>query len=133
MENYWFISSSQPATDEDEHDVIHAEKYGTLARDEFINSRLRTNSNFIELVKRPKLKVHGSMNRKTTVKYSDKKVMQFRQRGNIAFHLLFKSRELRIRLDLEELAKYPLTLCLKAYQLQTASYVKQTNRKIFKR
>ena len=43
------ISSGQAATNEIEHDVIHAEKYGTLARDELINSRLRTNSNFFEL------------------------------------------------------------------------------------
>jgi len=103
------ISSGQAATDDIERDVLRAENVGTAARDAFIEDRLKNNKNFFEPVKRQNLKTLGRMNKKSTMKSLDNKVVQFKQQGNVAFQLFLRCQQLGIQVKLDELVEFPLT------------------------
>ena len=49
------------------------------------------------------------MNKKLTMKSSDNKVVQYKQQGNIIFHLFLKCQQLSIQVKLDELVQYPMT------------------------
>lgn len=103
------ISSGCAASKEVTKDVLNAENLGQEARDKFIESRLKHGVDFFEPVKRLRLKSLSDMNKVTKVTTSKNKVMQFKQQGNVAFHLLVRSQNQGLQLDLKELMTFPLT------------------------
>ena len=112
------LSSGQAATDEIAKDVLRAEEVGKNARDAFIEDRLKKAKNFFQPIKRQSLKTLGEMKKKTTIKSLGNKVVQYKQQGNVAFHLFLRSQQLGIQVNLEELVKFPLTSV--PYSLATA-------------
>ena len=112
------LSSGKAATQDVEHDVLRAEEVGAEAHDAFIEDRLKNNINFFEPIKKQNLKTLGFMNKKSTKKSGDNKIVQFKHQGNVAFQLFLKCQQLRIKLKLEELVKFPLTPV--PYSLATA-------------
>ena len=88
------LSSGAAATSEVERDVLNAEILGQRARDAFLQSRLKGEVDFLDPVKRLNLKTLENMNKEVKVNTIKKQVVQLKQQGNIAFHLLIKSQNL---------------------------------------
>jgi hypothetical protein len=55
------------------------------------------------------LKTLSELAKKTTIKSSQNKIIEYRQQSNIAFQLLVRSQCDDLRIDLKELPAYPLT------------------------
>lgn len=112
------ISSGCVVSEDVSRDVLNAETIGQEAHDEFIQTRLQAGVDFFKPVKRLHLKTMSDMNRVAKVTTSKNRVMQFKQQGNVAFHLLVKSQNQGLQLDLKELMTYPLSPV--PYSLATA-------------
>ena len=105
----YILSSGQAATEDIAKDVLRADDVGKEARNAFIENRLKQNRDFFEPVKRMYLKTLGGMNKRLRTRSSDNKVVQYKQQGNVAFHLFLKCQKLGIQLNLAELVHYPMT------------------------
>ena len=103
------ISSGASATSEIERDVILAEAFGADTKVDFISERLKKHERFFDPIKRLNLKRLSELAKKTTIKSSENKIIEYRQQSNIAFHLLVRSQCDDLRIDLKELLAYPLT------------------------
>ena len=103
------LSSGATASPSIEADVLRAEKAGAEAKEAFIETRLKQNKGFFEPIKRLNLKTLGDMDKSSKVTTSKNKVLQFKQQGDVAFQLLFKSQTLDLNFDLRELLTNPLT------------------------
>ena len=125
------VSSGYPATPVITHDVLNAEGIGEEARDKFIQMRLKTGTCFFEPVKRLKLKTLLDMKKVAKVTSSQNKVVQLKQQGNIAFHLLVKSQSQGLKLDLRELMTFPLTPVPYSLATPDGSFVKTDKAKGF--
>ena len=79
---------------------------------------MKNKKDFFEPIKRQNLKTLGRMNKKTTMKSLDKKVVQFKQQGNVAFQLFLRCQQLGIQVKLADLVKFPMTPV--PYSLATA-------------
>lgn len=86
------LSSGQATTDDIEQDVLRADQVGKAAHGAFIEDRLKKNKDFFEPIKRQKIKTLGLMNKKSTMKSLDNKIIQFKQQGNVAFQLFWRCR-----------------------------------------
>ena len=102
------ISSGASATSEIERDVILAEASGADAKVDFISERLEKHEKLFDPIKRLNLKT-SELAKKTTIKSSQNKIIEYRQQCNIAFQLLVRSQCDDLRIDLKELLAYPLT------------------------
>jgi hypothetical protein len=102
------ISSGASATSEIERDVILAEASGADAKVDFISECLEKHEKFFDPIKRLNLKT-SELAKKTTIKSSQNKIIEYRQQSNIAFQLLVRSQCDDFRIDLKELLAYPLT------------------------
>jgi hypothetical protein len=103
------ISSGASATSEIERDVILAEAFGADTKVDFISERLEKHEKFFDPIKRLNLKTLSELAKKTTIKSSLNKIIEYRQQSNIAFQLLVRSQCDDLRIDLKELPAYPLT------------------------
>ena len=56
-----------------------------------------------------KLKTMASMNKKTKVKSSKNKLIEYKQQSNIAFQFLMHAHKASVQFDIQELMKYMLT------------------------
>jgi hypothetical protein len=68
-------------------DVIFAEAFGADAKVDFISERLEKHEKFFDPIKRLNLKT-SELAKKTTIKSSQNKIIEYRQQSNIAFQLL---------------------------------------------
>jgi hypothetical protein len=103
------ISSGASVTSEIERDVIIAEALGADAKVDFISERLEKHEKFFDPIKRLNLKTLSELAKKTPIKSSQNKIIEYRQQSNIAFQLLVRSQCDDLRIDLKELLAYPLT------------------------
>ena len=103
------LSSGAAASLAVQKDVLRAEQAGREAKEVFIASRLETGKDFFEPVKRMNLMTLGDMSKKSKVKTTTNRVVQYKQQGNVAFQLLMKSQSQGVQLDLKELMTYLLT------------------------
>ena len=109
QDKLYILSSGQAATDDIAKDVLRADDVGNGDRDNFIENRLKHNTDFFEPIKRNKLKTLGDMHKKLIIKSPNNKICQYKQQGNIALHLFLKCQQLGIKLQIDELVKYPMT------------------------
>ena len=80
------ISSGQKVPLEIEKDVLGAEALGQEAKIQFIETRLKSDEkSFFDPVKRLNLKTFSAMGKKVSVTNKQKKVVELKQQGNIAF------------------------------------------------
>jgi hypothetical protein len=103
------ISYGASATSEIERDVIFAEAFGADAKVDFISERLEKHEKFFDPIKRLNLKTLSELGKKTTIKSSQNKIIEYRHQSNIAFQLLVRSQCDDLRIYLKELLAYPLT------------------------
>lgn len=103
------LSSGASVPADIQHDVLRAEKAGKSMKDEFITQRLMSNDHFFEPIKRLNLKTMASMNKSLRMKSTKKKIVEYKQQGNIAFQLLVKAQDAGVQLDLKELMAHQLT------------------------
>lgn len=92
-----------------QHDVLRAERAGKAAKEAFITQRLMANDHFFEPVKQLNLKTMASMSKTVHMKTTKKKVVEYKQQGNLAFQLLVKAQEAGVQLDLKQLMTHQLT------------------------
>ena len=78
-------------------------------KDKFIRERLETRINFFDLIKRPRLKTFESANKKVMVKTSGKRLIEYKQQGNLAFQLLVQAQSLDEKVNMKLLVSFPLT------------------------
>ena len=97
------------ATSAIECDVILAETFGAKAKVDFISERLEKHEKFFDPIKRLNLKTLSELAKKTTIKSSQNKIIEYRQQSNIAFQLIVRSQCDDLGIDLKELLAYPLT------------------------
>ena len=107
QDKLYCISSGASATSEIERDVILVEAFGANAKVDFISERLEKHE-FFDPIKRLNLKT-SELAKKTTIKSSQNKIIEYRQQSNIVFQLLVRSQCDDLRIDLKELLAYPLT------------------------
>ena len=103
------ISSGASATSEIERDIMLAEAFGADAKVDFISERFEMHGKFFDPIKRLNLKTLSELAKKTTIKSSQNKIIEYRQQSNIVFQLLVHSQCDDLRIDLKELLVYPLT------------------------
>ena len=89
-------------------DIMEAEKCGEETKMDFINERLKQNTDFFAPIRRQRLKTFTDMSKTAVVKTSNNKTLQYKQQGNVAFQLLVRSQTQLEKLDLRELLRYPL-------------------------
>ena len=99
QDKLYCISSGTSATSEIERDVILAEAFGADAKVYFISERLEKHE-FFDPIKRLNLKTLSELAKKTTIKSSQNKIIEYRQQSNIAFQLLVRSQCDDLRIDL---------------------------------
>lgn len=102
------ISSGAPVPKDVEADILSAELIGNKLKTEFIENRLKKNTDMFEPVKRLKLKTMASVNKIVKLKTSSNKLIEYRQSASIAFQLLIKAQNQQ--LDLRVILTYPLTV-----------------------
>lgn len=90
-------------------DILHAEKAGQKAREEFVAARLETGKDFFQPVKSLKLKSFEDINKKVKLNAAQNRMMQYKEQSNSAFYFLVQSQQQGIQLDLKDLMAYPLT------------------------
>ena len=88
------------ATSEIERDVILAEAFGADAKVDFISKRLEKHDKFFDSIKRLNLKTLSELAKKTAIKSSQNKIIEYRQQSNIAFQFLVRSQCDDLRIDL---------------------------------
>jgi hypothetical protein len=103
------ISYGASATSEIERDVIFAEAFCADAKVDFISESLEKHEKFFDPIKQLNLKTLSQLAKKTTIKSSQNKIIEYRQQSNIAFQLLVRSQCDDLRINLKELLAYPLT------------------------
>jgi len=103
------LSSGASASAEVENDVLRAESAGHQAKEQFIKERLVAKEKFFEPIKRLNLKTFDSMGKAVKLTTSAKKVVEYKQQGNVAFQLLAKLQTQTQKMDLRKLMQYPLT------------------------
>ena len=82
-DNLYCISSGASATSEIERDVILAEAFGADAKVDFISERLEKHEKFFDPTKLLNLKTLSELAKKTTIKSSQNKMIEYRQQSNI--------------------------------------------------
>ena len=113
-----YCLSSGAATSSDiEIDVLRAEKAGEEAKKQFIRERLEMKDHFFDPVKKMRIKTMGDSKKSVKLTTAKKKVIEYRQQGNIFLQLLIRSQE-GMKVEIEDLMKYPLTPI--PYSLATA-------------
>ena len=127
-DHLYTISSGQKVPDDVETDVTSAESLGRKSKMLFIDQRLKSEeTGFFEPVKRLKLKTMSSTDKKTSFTNKQKKIVELKQQGNVAFQLLVKSQNLNMNIDLRNVMKYQLTPI--PYCLGTSDgYLAKTNK-----
>ena len=109
-EHLYSLSSGRRMPDDVEKDVLNADKRGQEEKDCFVNERLKEEGKgFFDPVKKLKLRTMSSVSKKVSVVTKNKKVVELKQQGNIAFQLLVKSQSLGKNIDLLNVMKYQLT------------------------
>ena len=103
------ISSDLCVTLDIQEDLLKAEIYGKEMKDKFIRERLATRINFFDPIKRSKLKIFESANKKVMVKTSDKRLIENKQQGNLAFQLLVQAQSLDEKVNMKLFMSFPLT------------------------
>ena len=78
-------------------------------KDKFIKERLETHLNFLDPIKRSKVKTFESADKKVMVNTSDKKL---KKQGNQAFPLLVQAQSLHEKINMKLLMSFPLTAVL---------------------
>ena len=108
-----------------EEDVLKSDQKGKRMKEQFIEERLKQNSNFFDPVKKLNLKTMADTSKTTKVKTSNNKVVELKHQGNIAFQLLVNSQKNNVALH--EVMKYQLTPV--PYCLGTSDgYLNKTNK-----
>ena len=103
------ITSGSKVSEEVKFDVLRAEEAGRNAKELFIKERLEKNQHFFDKIPQMKLKTMASMNKKTKVKSSKNKLIEYKQQFNIAFQFLMHAHKASVQFDIQELMKYMLT------------------------
>ena len=103
-EKLYRIASDKPATPEVESAVMSAKSFGKVAKDEFIEERLKRDQKFFETIRRQCLK-HSLIWGKVDVKTTSIIELLYRQQSNIAFQLLLSAQEQPQKIELKELVK----------------------------
>ena len=78
-------------------------------KDNIIIERLETHINFLDSIKRSKLKTFESANKKVMVKTSDKRLIEYQQQGNLAFQFLAQAEYLDKKINMKLLMSFPIT------------------------
>ena len=78
-------------------------------KDNIIIERLETHINFLDSIKRSKLKTFESANKKVMVKTSDKRLIEYKQQGNLAFQPLAQAEYLDEKVNMKLLMSFPIT------------------------
>ena len=81
-------------------------------KDNSINERLETCTNFFDPIKRSKLKTFESVNQIVLAKASDKKLTDYKRERNLAFQLLVQAQYLDEKVNVKLLMSLILTLVL---------------------
>ena len=68
---------------------------------DFISERLEKHEKFFDPIKRLNLKTLSELAKKTTIKSSQNKIIEYRQQGNIAFQPLVRSQCDDLMIDLK--------------------------------
>ena len=103
------ISSDLCVTLDIQEDLLKAEIYGKEMKDKFIRGFLVTCINFFDPIKRSNLKTFESANKKVMVKTSDKRLIENKQQGNLAFQLLVQAQSLDEKVNMKLFMSFPLT------------------------
>ena len=105
----YLLSSGARVPFEVEKDVMQALTIGEIQKQEFIKERLEKNVGFSDPIKNLKLKTMTDTKKTIKVKTSQRKIIEYKQQGDIAFHLMVKAQSSGNKLDMREIMKYPLT------------------------
>jgi hypothetical protein len=89
--------------------TLYLQKHSVLTKVDLISERLEMHGKFFDPIKRLNLKTLSELAKKTTIKSSQNKIIEYRQLSNIAFQLLVRSQCDDLRIDLKELLAYPFT------------------------
>ena len=103
------LSSGSAAPVDIENDVLNAEKIGCDCKEDFIKNRLELGKDFFEGIKRNALKTLAHMDKKVKVTTTQKKVIEYKEQGNVAMFLLFKSQQLGNPIKFEVLMSFCIT------------------------
>lgn len=103
------ISSGAAAAEDIAADVLSAKEKGVIARDHFIESRLRKGQDFFDPITRMNLKTLEDTHIVAKMKAAKGKMIQYKEQATVAFRLLVKSQDEGISVDIRELMTYPLT------------------------
>ena len=106
-ESRYCISSGLCVTLDIEEDILKVEIYSKEMKDKFIKKHLETGINFLEPIKKSKLKTFESVNKKVIVKKYDERLIEYKQQGNLAFQVQAQSLEEKVNMKL--LMSFPLT------------------------
>ena len=105
------LASGCPVPTDIEEDVLRADQLGKKLKEEFIQNRLKNNSEmcFFDPITRQKLKSMEDNNKTVSLTTSDGKLVRYQEQSDLAFRLLVKSQMLDVPLDLEALLSYSLS------------------------
>jgi non-canonical (house-cleaning) NTP pyrophosphatase len=82
------LSSGASVPVDIQHNVLRAEKAGEVMKEVLITKKLMANDHFFEPVKQLNLTKMAAMNKAIHMKTTKKKIVEYKQQGNIAFQLL---------------------------------------------
>ena len=105
----YVLSSGARVPAEVEKDVMHAITTGKDQKEMFIKERLEKKTSFSDPIKNLKLKTMAETKKRVKLKTSQRKVIEYKQQGDIAFQLMVKAQSSGSQLDLREIMKYSLT------------------------
>ena len=126
-EGIYFISSGLCVTLDIQEDLLKADRYGKEMKDKFIRERLATRINSFDPIKRSKLKTFA--NKKVMVKTLDKRLIEYKQQGNLAFQLLVQAQSLDEKINLKLLMSFPLNPVLLSIGTSDGMLLKTDNAK----
>ena len=104
------ISSVAAVPPEISSDILHAERAGEAAYKDFVSSHLETGTNFFQAISHLGLKSFTDLKKKMNISINNNKVIQYKEQSNRTFHLLIRSQNEGLQLDLRELMSFPLTI-----------------------
>jgi hypothetical protein len=81
--------------------TLYLQKHSVLTKVDLISERLEMHGKFFDPIKRLNLKTLSELAKKTTIKSSQNKIIEYRQLSNIAFQLLVRSQCDDLRIDLK--------------------------------
>lgn len=105
----YVLSSGARVPADVEKDVLNAITVGKEQKEKFISERLEKKAGFFDPIRNLKLKTMAVTNKTVKLKTSERKLVEYKQQGDIAFQLMVKAQLSGGQLNLREIMKFSLT------------------------